>query len=103
MKPIKCSFEVVKVKENEYDVLFFADLLVLKVFSSVYPEFFFMEKSKFGRPLIAVPSFTKLEGAEVWIKYWKDAFSNPSKACTTCPSVREVFQRLEKELSPGKP
>jgi len=100
MEPIEGNFQVVKLAENQYDVLFFAEEKILKAFSKTYPESIFIENSKFGKPLIAIPNFETKNLVNLFINYWIEAFQNPDKACKTCPTVNEFLTAVEKSRQP---
>lgn len=95
MKSFELTFSKVKVSEKEIDVLVFSEEKFLKIFNSVYPETFYIENSKFGKPTLAVPGFSNENSADVWIQYWVNTFKNPSSSCQTCPTVRELMSKLE--------
>ena len=96
MKPINATFELVKIDDDNWDVLIFSELPVLKAFNSTYSNLFFVEKSVFNKlPMVVVPSFGNKKHAEVWIEYWKVAFSDPDNSCQSCPTVRELFEKIE--------
>ena len=96
MEPINATFELVRVDDNNWDVLIFSELPVLKAFNSTYNNLFFVEKSVFNQlPMVVVPSFGNKKHAEVWIEYWQVAFSDPDNSCQNCPTVRELFEKIE--------
>lgn len=95
MDPIKATFELVRVDENTWDVLIFSEMKILKAFETTYNNLFLVEKSVFNnQPMIVAPSFGNKEHAEVWIEYWKTAFADPDNSCQTCPTVRELFEKI---------
>ena len=98
MTAIKANFMVVQAAEEVWDVLIFSTPNVLKAFQETYPAgAFFVEKSVFNdSPMVVIPAFPNKQHAEVWKEYWKNAFSDPDKSCQTCPTVRELFQRIQK-------
>lgn len=100
MNPIQANFMIVKAKENVWDVLIFAAPAVLKAFQDTYSSgAFFVEKSVFNQsPMVVIPEFPNKEHAEVWKEYWEKALGDPDSSCQTCPTVREFFQRIEKNL-----
>lgn len=96
MDPIKASFMLVKVSEEHWDVLIFAEEAVLKAFTSTYPNIFYVEKSVFkDMPMVVVPDFPKQNHAKTWKEYWEQAFEQPEKSCQTCPVVQELFRFIE--------
>lgn len=92
-KSIPAQFEVVKVAEDQFDVLVFSSNSVLKAFQMSYPETVYIERSKFNDlPIIAVPNFDSNFKARTWVGYWQEALNDPEKACTTCEIVQYFFK-----------
>ena len=99
---IPVQFEVVKVSENEYDVLVFSEPAVLKAFPTIYSNTVLIENSKFdNRPMLVVPSFESNFAAKGWVGYWQEAFAAPDKACQTCATVQALFAKIEELRSVG--
>ncbi len=96
MDPIQATFEVVKVKEDTWDVIILSEDAVLKSFLKVYENLFYIEDSVFdNKPIVIAPSFPDSINAESWKEYWVLAFSDPDNACKTCPTVNELLKRIE--------
>lgn len=96
MQPITANFMLVKVEEDKWDVLIFAEDPVLKAFSSVYNNLFYIQKSVInGSPMVVAADFPNQNHAEVWKEYWEIAFSDPEGACKTCPTVQELFENIK--------
>lgn len=103
MDPIKANFMLVKVDEEHWDVLIFAEQAILKAFASTYPNIFYVEKSVFkDSPMVVVPDFPKQNHAQAWKEYWEQAFQDPDKSCHTCPVVQELFRFIEAHRDAGK-
>lgn len=97
MKPIKATFEIMKVEENVWDVVIFADIYILKVFNEVYPNLFYVEESVFKKlPVVIAPDFPNRIHAAAWKEYWQKAFSDPDNSCDSCPTVKDLLERIEK-------
>lgn len=95
MEQVNANFLLVKVEENLYDVVIFADLSVLRAFEEVYGAYF-VEKSVFdNKPVAIVPGFPNEKYAETWKQYWIQAFSDPENACKTCVTVNQLFSLIE--------
>lgn len=96
MDPIKANFMMVKVDEEQWDVVIFAEQPVLKAFCQTYPNIFYVEKSVFNdSPMVVVPDFPKQTHAQAWKEYWELAFQDPEKSCRTCPVVQDLFRYIE--------
>jgi hypothetical protein len=96
MDPIKASFMLVKVEEDQWDVLIFAEEAVLKAFTKTYPNVFYVQESVFNKsPMVVVPDFPNQEHAKVWKEYWQIALADPGKSCDNCPAVNEFFRHVE--------
>lgn len=96
MGPIPAQFEVVKASDNEYDVLVFSELAVLKAFASNYTNSIFIERSKFAdKPMIVMPGFESNLHARTWVGYWDKTFANPEEACQSCNIVQDFFRSIE--------
>jgi hypothetical protein len=103
MNPIKANFMIVKIDEDHWDVLVFAEQSVLKAFCSTYPNIFYVEKSVFKDiPMVVIPDFPKQNHAKTWKEYWEQAFEDPDKSCQTCPVVQELFRFIEAHREGGK-
>lgn len=97
MEPIDASFEIVKVDEDTWDVLIFADLYILKAFNEVYPNLFYVEESVFKKlPVVIAPDFPNRAHAATWRAYWQTAFADPDNSCDSCPTVKDLLGRIEK-------
>lgn len=95
MSNIQASFAIVKVNDDQYDVIITGEPAVLDAFSTTYQNVFYIEKSKFdGKPLVVVPDFPNREHADVWKQYWQVALEDPENSCDTCPAVKEFFERF---------
>jgi len=92
---IEANFLVVKVEDEVYDVVVFGSIPVLKAFQEVYHGFFVEQSAFDSLPVCVMPNFEKFEYAEAWKNYWIKAFSEPEKACKTCPTVNEMFQKIK--------
>lgn len=96
MEPIKASFMLIKVEEDKWDVIISGEQAVLDAFSQTYSNLFYLEKSVFDqKPVVIAPDFPNQNHAKVWIEYWELAFDDPNLACKSCPTVQELFGRIE--------
>lgn len=95
MEPIDSKFLIVKVDEQTFDVVIFAEKAVLKAFEKIYKAFY-IEKSVFSEnPVSIVSDFPNQDHAELWKQYWIEAFAEPEKACKTCTTVNDLFSLIE--------
>ena len=94
MDPIKADFLIVKVEENIWDVVIFAEDAVLEAFASIFHAQHIPESVFDKKPVAILPNFEESEHAEVWKQYWMDAFADPENACLSCTTVNELFQRI---------
>ena len=93
-KTIEASFLIVKIKEDVWDVLVFGAVPILKAFSDIYHGIFVSESKFDNKPVCIMPNFENKQFAEAWKNYWIEAFSSPEKACKTCPTVSEMFEKI---------
>lgn len=96
MNPVQADLKVVKVDDNTWDVLVFAEDKVLKAFESTYTGgVFYVERSVFNnKPMVVVPSFPSQQHATVWKDYWVSALAEPDKSCKSCPTVMQFFEKI---------
>ena len=96
IEPIQAEFQIMKVEEDVWDIVILAEDYVLKAFSQVYDNLFYVEESIFARkPAVIVPNFSNPEHAAVWKEYWINAFSDPDNACKGCHTVDEMLRFIE--------
>jgi len=96
MDPVRATFTIVKVQEDQWDVLIFAEEAVLKGFVDTYPNLFYVAESVFDKtPMVVAPDFPNQNHAKIWKEYWEIAFKDPNKSCRSCPTVQELFQRID--------
>lgn len=96
MNPIKANFTLVKVEEEQWDVLIFAEESVLKAFAKTYSNVFYVEESVFDKKsMVVVPDFPNQQHAQIWKEYWQLALADPDNSCDNCPAVTEFFQHVE--------
>jgi hypothetical protein len=97
MEPIDATFELVKVDDNTWDVLIFAEKDILQAFQDIYPNLFYVEESVFKKlPVVIAPDFPNRDHASLWREYWKKAFADPDNSCDSCPTVKDLLGRIEK-------
>lgn len=97
MEPIDVQFLIIKVEEDVWDIVIFAEETVLKAFEKIYHGFY-VEESVFNkRPMCVIPEFPNQHHAEIWKNYWLAACTAPSKSCKSCATVSEFFRLVEKE------
>jgi len=98
MEKIVGKLQVVKTPEDLWDVIVLAEEPVLKAFSQIYSNVFYIEKSAFEeKPIIVAPDFGDKLQALTWAHYWQDVFDNPNKACTSCATVVQFLEIVQTE------
>jgi hypothetical protein len=96
MEPIRANFMLIKVAEDKWDVIITGEQAVLNAFSQTYSNLFYLEKSVFDKkPVVIAPDFPNQDHAKIWIEYWEMAFEEPENACKSCPTVQELFGKIE--------
>lgn len=91
IEPIRFDIQVVKVGEDTIDVIVAGEQAVLDSFIDVYDNLIYVERSKFGFPIVVAPDFPNLDHAKVWKEYWDAALSDPANSCESCQSIHQFF------------
>ena len=94
IEPILFDLKVVQIDEDTTDVIVAGEQAVLDAFCDVYDNLFYVEKSKFGFPIVVAPDFPKMEHAKIWKEYWDTAMADPVNSCDSCQSVHQFFSTL---------
>jgi len=95
MDPLNANFMLVKVEEDQWDVLIFAEESILQAFAQTYSNVYYVRESVFNKsPMIVVPDFPNQEHAQVWKEYWQIALADPDNSCDSCPAVNEFFKHV---------
>lgn len=91
ISPISFDIKVVQISEETFDVIIAGEPAILDAFAGVYDNLMYVEKSKFGFPIVVAPDFSGLQYASIWKNYWEEALSDPANSCDSCPSIKEFF------------